>query len=61
MVQFVLKWVDGGEQARELLSITDANGAYVAAGGICSGISVIALNNYRKYRSSQSSNILENQ
>jgi hypothetical protein len=48
MVEFALSWIDGGEQAKELLAIADHDGAYTAGACIVGGIGVIAFNKYRE-------------
>ena len=56
MVEFALSWIDGGDQATELLAIVDYDGAYSAGACILGGIGVLAFNKYREHRSVQKGN-----
>lgn len=58
MVELALRWIDGGEQARELLSIVDYEGAYTAGTCIVGGIGVLLFNKYRELRASRKTDAL---
>jgi len=51
MVQFALNWIEGGDEAKDLLNHVSIDGVYYASGGIIVGISILAFNKYLEYRS----------
>ncbi len=60
MVELALNWIDGGEQAKQLLQVVDYDGAYTAGACILGGIGILALNRYRDYRSTHARNGVQN-
>ena len=53
VVSLALRWVDGGEQAKELLHHVNYDGAFYAGGGIIVGVGALAINKYLQFRSDQ--------
>jgi len=60
MVQFAMNWIEGGDEATELLNHVRIDGVYYASGGIFVGISIIAINKYLEYRSNITNVGIEN-
>ena len=60
MVEFALSWIDGGERAKQLLSIADYNGAYLAGAGILSGFGLLAFSAYRSRQSTPNQSPTQN-
>jgi len=52
-VEFALSWMDGGEQATELLNHVNYDGAFYAGAGIVAGGGILAFNKYLEFRSEQ--------
>jgi hypothetical protein len=65
MMQLALDWMEGGDQARGLLSHADMNGAMMAGAGIATGLILLGVQRYMTSKASQppsnTSNQLEHQ
>ena len=53
VVNLALRWMDGGEQAKELLHHVNYDGAFYAGAGIIAGVGALAINKYLQFRSEQ--------
>jgi UDP-N-acetylmuramyl pentapeptide phosphotransferase/UDP-N-acetylglucosamine-1-phosphate transferase len=61
MVQFALRYIDGGEEVREIVTQTDYDGALISTACIASCFGLLAFNKYKTYNSLKSKEHNNNQ